>query len=653
MTEPSPPSVASPPSAGSRVVRPRPAGAPGASPRSRAARALGVLAVLAAMAAHFGAQVSMLVSQPGWSVDRFRDYFPLDQLAYMSMVTNASQGELANVEPFTETGVNQYPHLYYTVLGLIARAFGLHPVAAWQIVGVVVQLVLVALLGAVLIAVSRRWWSALLAPLPFVLGTYSWLRGEGWFTPMESHAVLWGPFAVLFTLNGESVSLCLAGIALLGLVTVWFRPTGPRTRVLVTAGASLLIGVLANVQTYSFIAAVYAVVYVLAVWAILRRRSVLLAVATAVLVPVTFLLGPVISSSSGQLPTLVFGMLPAVPGLIAVVFATRGRVLGHVALAVLGASPQVVLTVVGVATGDPFLSYRTASNRDLGVLPLVGWTSALPLLLPLAVLLWAAARARMVPAIAYVLGMAAAWLVLASNDLWGANAEPYRLWINLFFFVAVTILPVAAVVLRVRARARVGESAGAIHGAADVAAADEAPDAPGTASVPRRRSVPLVVAAVVAGAVALGSTVDWVRFFGDSAYHQVIAFDSPRDDALVQAVGERPENDRLLGMDPCVDAQELKIITGTPLAHYHIGMAWPTAYEPLARYMESRIAGSLDSEALAEADGGYVLTDSACPADWPARYADLLAPLAEVGYEAADGDDEVVTLWALKPPIGG
>ncbi len=624
-----------------------------------------MLAVLVAMATHLGAQVSMLVTQPGWSVDRFRDYFPLDQLAYMSMVKNASQGELANVEPFTETGVNQYPHLYYTVLGLISRAFGLHPVAAWQIVGVLVQLLLVAVLGAVLIRVSGRWWSALLAPLPFVLGTYSWLRGDGWFTPLESHAVVWGPFGVLFTLNGESVSLCLASVALLGLIVVWFRPASPRTRVLVTAGASLLIGVLANVQTYSFLAAVYVVVYVLAVWAILRRRSVVLAVVTAVLVPVTFLLGPGIAASAGQLPTLVFGMLPAVPGLLAVTFSTRGRVLGYVALAVLGASPQVVLTVVGVVTGDPFLSYRTASNRDLGVEPLVGWTSALPLLLPLAVLLWAALRARRAPVVAYVLGMSAAWLVLASNDLWGANAEPYRLWINLFFYVGVTILPVGALVLRSPVPApghAVPGTAGGTPDADDAADADangvdadaDADAAEAEDAAPRRRrSIPIAVATVVAVVVALGSTVDWVRFSGDSAFHQVLAFDTPRDDALTEVVAERPDPELLLGMDPCIDAQQLKILTGAPLAHYHVGMAWPTAYQPLARYMESRIAGALDADALAEADGGYVLTDSACGADWPTRYADLLVPVAQEGYETADGKDATVALWAIVPPIGG
>ncbi|MFD3448521.1 hypothetical protein ACFDTO_28385 [Microbacteriaceae bacterium 4G12] len=630
-----------------------------------------MLAVLVAMAAHLAAHVSMLVAQPGWSVDRFRNYFPLDQLAYMSMVKNASEGELANVEPFTETGVNQYPHLYYTVLGLISRVFGLHPVAAWQIVGVLVQLLLVAVLGAVLIRVSGRWWSALLAPLPFVLGTYSWLRGDSWFTPLESHAVLWGPFGVLFTLNGESVSLCLASVALLGLVVVWFRPASPRTRVLVTAGASLLIGLLANVQTYSFLAAVYAAVYVLAVWAILRRRSVVLAVVTVVLVPATFLLGPGVVSGAGQLPALVFGMLPAVPGLIAVVFSTRGRVLGYVALAVLGASPQVVLTVVGVATGDPFLSYRTASNRDLGVEPFVGWTSALPLLLPLAVLLWAALRTRRAPVVAYVFGMSATWVVLASNDLWGANAEPYRLWINLFFYVAVTILPVTALVLRSPVPAP-GREAGEAPGdterdddvdgedadgddAADSAAADPE-DSAGVdedETSRRRRSVPIAVATVVAVAVALGSTVDWMRFAGDSVFHQVLAFDTPRDDALTEVVDERPDPELLVGMDPCIDAQHLKILTGARLAHYHVGMAWPTAYEPLARYMESRIAGTLDADALVEADGGYVLTDSACGADWPTRHADLLVPLAREGYETADGEDGTVSLWAVKPPIGG
>ena len=133
---------------------------------------------------------------------------------------------------------------------------------------------------------------------------------------------------------------------------------------------------------------------------------------------------------TGPLVLLVLAMAPALPGLF-LLWRQVGRV---VLFAVLGyglaAAPQVVLTLAGILGGDAFLSFRTGSANDLSVRPVDGLVAASPVLLPVLLVLAAGIRYREPLWVAVSGGGAAAWFVAATNDVWGANQEPYRMYLN-------------------------------------------------------------------------------------------------------------------------------------------------------------------------------------------------------------------------------
>lgn len=587
----------------------------------------------AALVLHLITQAGMYLASPGFSLGRFRDYFVHDQLGYLAIVKNFSEGQFAAVEPDTETGANTYPRMYYEAIGLVARVTGWDPIVAWNVCGMAVQLVLVGLLAAILIGLSRRWWVGLLAPVPFMLGTFSRLTVTGWYTPLESHAVIWGPFGLLHTLNGESVSLSIAAICVLSLALLWLRPARPRTRVLLTTLISLVLGGLANVQTYSFIAAIYLLAFGLAAWVILRGRHFVLAGLSVALIPVVFLAGPTVAEVGGQLPALVFGLLPAVPGMIALIVRSRGVVLLYCVAVVLGASPQVVGTVMSLVNGDPFLAYRVASNSKLGVPLEIGIISGLALIVPLAVILAAAIWRRRPLWGAYALGAALAWILLGTNDIWGANAEPYRLYMDIFFIVAATILPIGVLVLT------------------DLWNSGKQSDPP--APEKTRRPVPrwaVIVAATVCIGIATASLTDWWVFYRSGIARGLLVTDSPRDAVLTDLAQQSAETHpgTLIMVDSCIDPRVLKVTSGVPIAYYHLGMAWPTDYDAIATIVSSRLSGAIDRDAAIAGNATQVLSDSACGDDWGNRYAGDLVEQSSLPYTNDDGSTGTITLWGLE-----
>jgi hypothetical protein len=605
--------------------------------------------VLVALVLHLAAQAGMYLSTAGFSLGRFRDYFSHDQLGYLAIVKNFSEGEFAAVEPDTETGAISYPRMYYEVIGVIARLTGWDPIVAWNVCGLAVQLVLVGLLAGILIGLSRRWWVGLLAPLPFMLGTFSTYTVGGWYTPLESHALIWGPFALLHTLNGETVSLSIAAICLLVLALLWLRPAPTPTRIVLTTLICLVLGGLANVQTYSFIAAIYLLAFGLATWVILRGRHLVLAVLSAALIPVVFLLGPTIAETGGQLPTLVFGLLPAVPGMIALIVRSRGWVLLYCVAVVLGAAPQVVGTVNGIITGDPFLAYRVESNSKLGVPLDVGLISGLALIVPLAVILIAAILRRRPLWGAYAGGGALAWILLGTNDIWGANAEPYRLYMDVFFLLAATIVPVLVMVFGGLWTAR-GTAAPADQPApAGLHTGRHAVVRPHRARGTASRWIVIVAAPLVVGVAAVSLT-DWWVFFRSETAAALMVTDSEKDRAAtelaLQSAEEHPGT--LIMVDFCIDPRVLKVTSGVPVAYYHLGMAWPTEYDAVASIVSSRLGGNLDREAAITANATQVLTDSECGDFWNERYAADLEEQASLPYTDADGATGTITLWGLR-----
>jgi hypothetical protein len=416
--------------------------------------------------------------------------------------------------------------------------------------------------------------------------------------------------------------------------------------VVLTTLICLVLGGLANVQTYSFIAAIYLLAFGLATWVILRGRHIVLAVLSLALIPVVFWLGPTVSETGGQLPTLVFGLLPAVPGMIALIVRSRGLVLLYCVAVVAGAAPQVVGTVRGIVTGDPFLAYRVESNSKLGVPFDIGMIAGLALIVPLAVILIAAILRRRPVWGAY------AWILLATNDVWGANAEPYRLYMDVFFLLAATILPVLVLAYAGLWNARTVDAAAAAAGDAAPVALQTGRHAavrPRRASGVASRWIVIVTAPLVVG-VALASLTDWWVFSQSDVAAALMITDTPKDQAAtklaLQSAAEHP--DALIMVDFCVDPRVLKVTSGVPVAYYHLGMAWPTEYDAVATIVSSRLGGNLDRDAAITANATQVITDSECGDYWNERYAADLEEQASLPYTDAEGETGTLTLWSLR-----
>ncbi|MGA0568901.1 hypothetical protein ACO2Q7_16340 [Rathayibacter sp. KR2-224] len=579
------------------------------------------------------AAIVYLATQAGWLIARgtsplgqLRDYFSYDQYGYLAIVKNVADGQFGLFEPDTMTGANYYPHAYYVLLGVVARIFAVAPVTGWNVVGMTVQLALVVVLALVLIRIGGRWWCGLFAPLPFTLGTFAWLFDpQAWYLTMRSHAVLWGAFGVLYTLNGESFALCIAGIGALVLIAIWMRPSSQRLRGITTFVVCLAFGLLASVQTYSFIAIVYCAFFTAAIWTLHRYCAWKLAILSAAMLVAAFIAGPFVASHVGQLPTLVFGLSSTIPGIVLLIVKTHGIAATWVAAIAMGALPQVILTVSGIVGHDPFLTYRVASNVNLGLEPSKGWVASLALVLPLIIVGVFGFVRRDSRWTAYALGFGTAWFLLSTNDLWGVNAEPYRLWIDGFTLVAMTIVPMCVSLARNVTWHRAGGG----------------PD-----WISRAAAVCLAASMVVAAA----SMVDWARFAFATSYHGTIALNDPRDKAVAAlALSVNGTNPGPLTLvDNCIDPKTMKINAGVATAFYHLGMAWPSQKAAIDKVLDARAKGTLDASSARKAGVAWVITDSECPDDWGRIYAAQLERVGSKAYPLSAGSRGTITIWRMR-----
>lgn len=561
----------------------------------------------------------LLVSPPG-PLRSIRTFAWHDQLGYLSMVANVADGDVSNTEPVTETGVNHYPRFYYTTVGLVAHALHLEPITAWNAVSLVLQVSAVVALSLCLVVVSRRAWAGFLAPLPFFAGVlaFSSPLSDLWFRPLDSHAVLWGPYGVMFSNNGETAGICIIVIATSALAAVWLRPRRASVRVMTSIVAMLALGGLSSFQTYSFLSGAYVVAYVAAALFLTRpgRRRWWIALTLATF-PVLFVAGPLVSSAAGQLPALVFGLLPAVPGLVRGLVITRGLLAVYAAIFAAAALPQIVWTFSGVLQGDPFLSYRVASNVDLGVIRPETLVASTVVAVPLLVVLALAIHRRAATPAAVASAGVVVWVVLATNDVWGANAEPYRFWIDCFLFGGILTLVAGA----------------ALIGGAEREAA------------PRRVTVGVTRAlAVACAALYAVGLVDFVNFTGDPRMSETWNPDAPRAAAATELARSTVDaDDRLLLVDTCMDDRTVKATSGAPMAFYYLGMAWPTDREAIQAVMDDRETGSpISSDLASDAGVGWVLRDSACP-----THIEVTGGQGTLVAERSYGEGQTLQLWRL------
>jgi hypothetical protein len=569
-------------------------------------------------------QLSMLF-YPGWGWASFRVYFYPDQLANFAMLVNGSRGNFASVEPFTETGTNNDPHLYFLVLGAISRFTGISPADVYNLGGVTLQIVFVLILSLGAAALTRRWWAAYLGAVPYLLGTLSFSGGT-WSTTMQSHAVLWGPFGSMFALNGASASLAIAASLLTLLLVVATRSGRPRELLIVGVIVGAGIGLLANVDTYSFLSALYFALYGLSAFAMAVKGRWWPAAATVALVVLLFLTGPAISSSVGRLAVLVVGLVPALPGVVTAVVRWRMRVLWPMFALAAVAAPQVVSVLAALHAGSAFLKLREASSANLGVSWEDGLICSLPMVIPLVMIFVAGVHKRRPLWLAYSAGATTAWLLLAKNDVWGANQEPYQLWVDCFALTAFTILPIAI----------------------DVALVYLSPRRSQVERPARAWQAVIALLTILTVGVGAASSVDWYRFY-KSQEGQTMSLSMPVDSAM-KLVASRLTGDELVVTDPCVNSELFKVVTGARVDYYSLGLAWPARRTQIDAVTAALEAGVLKLSELKAAGIGWMVTEGACATNWPTHFSGLLTRKATGRYGSSPSD--VVTLWRLETVAG-
>ena len=379
--------------------------------------------------------------------------------------------------------------------------------------------------------------------------------------------------------------------------------------------AALLVGLLANVQTYTFFTALSLV----AVWAAIsgsftaaHRRGTWLTVA---LLAVVLVGGSTIARITGPLP--MFGLLLIALGPAAYpVWRARPHLISLAVLTTaLAAAPQVVRTGLGLIGDDPFLTYREASTKDLGVPLATALLAALPLLLIGLACLSALTARRDRTLLALLLALPLGSTLMTTNDRWGFNQEPYRFWIQ-YLVLSALLLGILIAVATTRVR---------------------------SLSEPRRRATAAL--AVVAAGVWAFSLIDltgWWSFARDAG---VISATDSRAQAARSLLEGRPG---MFAAAPCVEPQWLKLIGADRVAHYNKGLAWPDGVENYEILQDPGRRNTADPVALRAAEVDFVIADTACADQWVFSPQDQVTVIETADY--AEGEHSgTLTLLKVLP----
>jgi hypothetical protein len=247
--------------------------------------------------------------------------------------------------------------------------------------------------------------------------------------------------------------------------------------------------------------------------------------------------------------------------------------------------------------------------------------------------------------IAYPVGVLAAWTIVSSNDVWGANQEPYRFWLDTFVIVCMTILPVAVIVVR---SLLAGPSAEVVEAPDKGATAGVVSESTAAGGRPRRRRVVVLSVLVLCVVVGAVSTGDYVNFLRDPRYQGLWNYNNPRDKAIAAVAAEnRPARGDMFVSDPCIDALEFKLVSGQPEAFYNAGMAWPKNEPAVQQVMMDRGNGLLIAAHAQSAGVTRVITDSACTtANWPMQYGSELTLLGTRHYDL-NGVRQSISVWKI------
>lgn len=549
----------------------------------------------------------------------FRGYFPFDQLSYAGIASTAAAGNLGSVEPFTETGASFYPSLWYKVLGLFSSVTGGSVTAAWTIAGMTVVGLAILIIGLVALRVSNRAWAPALVGPALCVGTLSTVLHAQWFTQLDSHAVLWGPYGALYTLNAEVIGFALAATGLsLALLVGFGRMTSRGLKIVVLSVAALLIGVIASVQTYAFFVAIAMLFTWAGGYGLAKSRSRAAAIATAILIVLTFALGSFVNSKAGAIPVFGLLILCTLPGLWLAVKGHVRPLLIPAILLVASAAPQFLLVAGGILDNNEFLTYRQDQSTELTVSLIAGLIAALPII---AVWFYNLVVIRRKPEpvlLGLLLGLAFTWFMLSFNNLWGFAQEPYRLWIDSVAIGALVLAPITAISLAKSQKiARKNEG---------------------------RRPTIIRVAGIAALVLFGASLMDVGGFRIFAANQGVIPFDTNRMAALESVSAPV---DGLMAAEPCIDPQHLKVATRKPVAFYNMGIAWPENKAGIDQVMAAAAKGTFSPEALQAGGVTYLVTDTSCPTKWVVEGTMGAVKVQSLDY-ADPNMSGTLTLWKLN-----
>ena len=520
------------------------------------------------------------VSNADWTKG-FRAYFSNDQLSYAAIAVNSSQSIGSSAEPLTGTGVSFYPSGWYHFLGLVNNVTGVPVNLLWQVLGLATIGIAIAILGLIAHTLSRRWWAPILPGLALFTGTLSIFIHDYWYTSLSAHAVIWGPFGTLFTLNSGAIALMGGTVALALILWHLLAPSRSNTRIFIAAA---LIGLLANLHTYAFFTTASFAAAFITLTALItaksRRRTVLVIAATGLVL----VFGNPIAALIGPLP--LFALLLLVTAIAAYPFIKSNlyTTFSLIALAGIAASPQVIRTLLGIASQDEFLAYRQGSSLDLGVPLIAAAVAAVPLILFAIYILFVS---RVMPGrsqeviYSFFAATAIGAVIMSTNDLWGFNQEPYRFWLQYSIITGFLISILLAYALSFQQK---------------------------------RTGLAVLVVAVLLWLISLA---DFAGFFSYAREQGVLPTQDSRALAIQELTKEIPSGSReLILSSRCTDPQLLKLITSRPVAFFNYGLAWPDNREEIKNLTQAdRMTGDT-LIGLQAAQVGYVITDSNCDSDW-------------------------------------
>jgi hypothetical protein len=255
-----------------------------------------------------------------------------------------------------------------------------------------------------------------------------------------------------------------------------------------------------------------------------------------------------------------------------------------IALAGIAASPQVIRTLIGIASQDEFLAYRQGSSLDLGVPLIAAAVAAVPLILFAIYILFVS---RVMPGrsqeviYSFFAATAIGAVIMSTNDLWGFNQEPYRFWLQYSIITGFLISILLAYALSFQQK---------------------------------RTGLAVLVVAVLLWLISLA---DFSGFFSYAREQGVLPTQDSRALAIQELTKEIPSGSReLILSSRCTDPQLLKLITARPVAFFNYGLAWPDNREEIKNLTQADRMNGDTLIGLQAAQVGYVITDSNCDSDW-------------------------------------